>query len=125
MKRWPVKLKHIGIAIGLFILVVLVIDFNQRLAGLNRLSTQLATVHVEATAVTQTQIALVTQIAYATSERAVEEYAYESGMGKSGENPVQVVPAGTLAPTPIPLPMQQTRSLENWQIWWELFFGNY
>ncbi|MDO9349239.1 MAG: hypothetical protein Q7T47_08125 [Anaerolineales bacterium] len=124
MKRWPVKLKHIGIAIGLFILVVLVIDFNQRLAGLNRLSTQLATVHVEATAVMQTQIALVTQIAYATSERAVEEYAYKNGMGRSGDNPVQVVPAGTLAPTPIPLPAQQTQSLENWQIWWELFFGN-
>ncbi len=124
MKRGPVKTKHIGIAIGLFILVALVIDFNQRLAGLNRLSTQLGTVHVEATAVMQTQIAMVTQIAYATSQQAVEEYAYEKGMARSGENPVQVVPAGPLTPTPVPLPAQQTQSLENWQIWWELFFGN-
>ena len=55
MNRLPVKPKHIGILVGLFILVVLVMDFNQRLEGLNRLSTQVATVRVEGTAVMQTQ----------------------------------------------------------------------
>jgi len=124
MNRWPVKPKHIGILIGLFFLVVLVMDFNQRLEGLNRLSTQVATVRVEGTAVIQTQTALVTEIAYATSDKAAEEYARDNGMVRTEEIPVQLVPAGTPTPTPIPFPTQPPPRLENWQIWWELFFGN-
>ncbi len=125
MKRWPVKSKHIGILVGLFILVVLVMDFNQRLEKLNRLSTQVATVRVEGTAVIQTKNAFLTEIAYATSDQAVEQYAYENGMVRTGEIPVQLVPAGTPTPTSIPLPTQPPPPrLENWQIWWELFFGN-
>jgi hypothetical protein len=124
MNRWPVKPKHIGILIGLIILVVLVMDFNQRLEGLNRLSTQVATVRVEATVVIQTQSALITEIAYATSDQAVEDSAYENGMVRTGENPIRPIPAGTPTPMPIPAPPQPTPQPENWQIWWELFFGN-
>ena len=124
MNRWPVKPKHIGILIGLFILVVLVMDFNQRLEGLNRLSTQVATVRVKGTAVIQTQQTLHTKIAYATSDKAAEEYARDNGMVRTEEIPVQLVPAGTPTPTPIPFPTQPPPRLENWQIWWELFFGN-
>ena len=124
MNRLPVKPKHIGILVGLFILVVLVMDFNQRLEGLNRLSTQVATVRVEGTAVLQTQNALITEIAYATSDKAAEDYARGIGMARTGENPIQPVPAGTPTPTLMPAPPQPTPQLENWQIWLGLFFGN-
>jgi hypothetical protein len=124
MNRLPVKPKHIGILVGLFILVVLVMDFNQRLEGLNRLSTQVATVRVEGTAVLQTQNALITEIAYATSDKAAEDYARGIGMARTGENPIQPVPAGTPTPTPVPAPPLPSPQLENWQIWLGLFFGN-
>jgi len=124
MNRWPVKPKHIGILVGLFILVVLVMDFNQRLEGLNRLSTQEATVRVEGTAVVQTQNALITEIAYATSDQVVEDFSYENGMARPGENLIQPVSAETPTPTSIPAPPQPTPQLENWQIWLGLFFGN-
>jgi len=124
MNRWPVKPKHIGILVGLFILVVLVMDFNQRLDGLNRLSTQVATVRVGATAVIKTQTALYTEIAYATSDKAAEDDARKNGMAKPGENPLQPIPAETPTPTPIPAPPPPTPRPENWQIWWGLFFGD-
>jgi hypothetical protein len=124
MHRWPVKPKHIGIIIGLFILILLVMDFNQRLEKLDRLSTQLATVRVRATAAFQTQNAFGTKIAYATSGEAAEEYARTLGMARSGENPIQLLPAGTPTPTPLPAPPQPTPQPQNWQIWWELFFGD-
>jgi len=124
MNRWLLQPKHIGILIGLFILVVLVMDFNNRLEGLNRLSTQVATVRVRGTAVAQTQSAFVTKIAYATSNEAVEEFARENGMMQEGDNPVQLIPAETPTQTPYPLPPPPTPRPANWQIWWELFFGD-
>jgi len=72
----------------------------------------------------QTQNALITEIAYATSDKAAEDYARGIGMARTGENPIQPVPAGTPTPTPVPAPPQPTPQLENWQIWLGLFFGN-
>ena len=70
-----------------------------------------------------TQVALETQIAYADSDKAVEEWArtYER----------KVLPGDQVI---IPLPLRDVTSevnylatpnptdLENWQIWWDLFF---
>ena len=58
MERWPVKPKHVAIAIGLLILAALIMEFNQRLEELNRLTTQAETAHARATAVMETQVAL-------------------------------------------------------------------
>ena len=125
MKRWPVKWKHVLTVVGLVVLVILVIDFNRRLDDLNRLNAQLATVRVEGTEVMQTQNALVTKVAYAGSTQAVEEWAYVDGRWvRQGENPIRVLPASNATPTPSPQPALQTQEFQNWQIWWELFFGD-
>jgi hypothetical protein len=80
---------------------------------------------VQATEASQTQIALQTQVAYAGSDAAVEEWARREGhyvlegdqpvvpLGQPGSEPV-VVPTPTVLPTPMP----------NWQVWWNLFFDN-
>ena len=117
------KWRNILIASGLFIAILLLVDFNRRMEVLNSLTTNLEAVRAEGTTVMQTQEALVTQVAYATSDAAVEEWAYQNKWVRVGEHPLELVPAGGVTPTPEPPAVTQTESLPNWRIWWELFFG--
>lgn len=118
-----VKWRNILIVIGLLLAVVLLVDFNRRMEELDRLTAQLDAVRAEATAVIQTQIALAGQVAFATSDLAVEEWAYENKMVRPGEHPVGVVPGANVTPTPEPTLVPQVEQQPNWRIWWELFFG--
>lgn len=111
------------ITIGLVVAIVLLIDFNRRMEELNRLSTKLAAVRAEGTTVMQTQVAMVTKVAYATSDKAVEEWAYENKWVRVDEHPVEIVPAGGVTVTPVPQTVIPTEAPPNWRIWLELFFG--
>ncbi|RME90454.1 MAG: hypothetical protein D6770_02400 [Anaerolineae bacterium] len=109
---------------GVFLLILLVMDFNARLENLNRLERSLKTVRAEATQASQTQVALQTAIAYATSEQAVEEWAREeAGYIQPGDQPVVPLPVPGSTPTATPVPTVTLTPVENWQVWWELFFG--
>ena len=119
-----IKWRNILIVIGLIIAVVLLIDFNHRMEELDRLSTQLNVVRAEATEIVQTQTALASQVAYATSDLAVEEWAYDNKMVRPGEHPVVVVPGADITPTPGLTNVSQSEELPFWRIWWELFFGD-
>ena len=118
------KWRNVLILIGLFLAVVLLVDFNRRMEELDRLTTQLSAVRAEATAVIQTQTALAGQVAYATSDAAVEEWAYGNKMARPGEHPVVPVPATNVTPTPEPTYVPQVENTPHWRIWWELFFGD-
>jgi len=115
--------RNILIIVGLLLAVVLLIDFNRRMEELNRLTAKLEAVRSEGTLVMQTQVALVTQVAYATSDSAVEQWAYDNKWVRVGEHPVELIPAGNVTPTPVLLSVTQTAEPPNWHIWWELFFG--
>jgi hypothetical protein len=117
------KWRNLLIVIGLFLAVVLLVDFNRRMEELDRLTAQLNAVRAEATAVIQTQTALAGQVAYATSDLAVEEWAYGNKMIRPGEHPVVVVPGANVTSTPEPTLVPQAQELPDWRIWWELFFG--
>jgi hypothetical protein len=117
------KWRNILIVLGLFIAVVLLIDFNRRMEELGRLTTKLESVRAEGTAIMQTQVALLTKVAYATSDDSVEPWAYDNKWVRPGEHPVVLVPAGSVTATPEPQVVMQTEDLPNWRIWWELFFG--
>ena len=109
-------------AAGLVLLVYLVTDFNSRTAELRRLEMQIENVAAEATQAVQAQQLLTTQIAYATSEPAVREWAYEEGhMVKPGDNPVVPVQASGSTPVPTPAPEVVQKPLSNWQMWLLLF----
>ena len=124
MPDLPINLRRIATFAGIFVLILLVIEFNTRLEELNRLSEQRKVVQQQATQSAQTQIALQTQVAFAGSDQAVEEWARSEGhyvqegdqpvvpLGQPGSTPVE---ANTPAPTSTPPP--------NWQTWWNLFFG--
>jgi hypothetical protein len=118
-----INFRRVVIFVGIFVLILLVIEFNTRLEEYNRLSDQRETVKIQATQAAQTQTALQTQVAYAGSDQAVEEWARSEGhYVQEGDQPV--VPLGQPASEPVvvPTPTVPPTPLPNWQVWWKLFF---
>jgi hypothetical protein len=124
MVNIPINLRRVLVILGILALVFIVLEFNRRLEELNMLNRQNQLIQTQATQAVQTQFALQTQVAYSGSDAAVEEWARTDGHYiKEGDLPV--VPIGqpgappSEANTPPPAPTQ----LANWQVWWNLFFG--
>ncbi len=125
MKQFPISFRRVAAFAGIFVLILFVIEFNSRLEELNRLNEQRDQVRVLATQAMQTQMSLQTQVAYAGSTAAVEEWARTDGHYlQEGDHPVVPValpgsePVIVSTPVPTPTPMQ------NWEIWWSLFFSD-
>ncbi len=124
MDRWPINYRRVAVFVGILILILMVMDFNGRLEELNLLKKHAAVLSAQATQGVQTQTALQTQVAYAGSDQAVQDWARGEGhyvqpddqlvipVGQPGSKPIQ-----TAEPTPAPTPAS------NWQTWWNLFFG--
>jgi len=124
MDKFSINWRRIGIFVGIAILILIVIEFNTRLEELNQLTEEAVIIRAEATQAMQTQIALTTQVAYAGSDAAVEDYARGEGhMVQEGDIPAVPVGGANPPPTPIPAPAPTPTSLPNWQVWWNLFFG--
>src|ERR671923_2925119 len=110
MMNLPINVRRVAAAIGILVLVFIVLEFNRRLEELNMLNEQNKLVQTQATQAVQTQFALQTQVAYAGSDAAVEEWARTDGhyiqdgdlpvvpLGQPGSAPI-VVNTPTLVPT--------------------------
>ena len=124
MDKFSINWRRVGIFIGIVFLVLIVIEFNNRLDELNQLTKEAGTYRAQATQAMQTQIALQTQVAYASSDAAVEDYAREDNhMIQEGDIPGAPYGTedGTVISTPTPVPT--STPMPNWQVWWNLFFG--
>ena len=102
----------------------LLMDLFGRLTELSRLGSQRDDMVTEVFSLTGTLQALDTQVAYATSDVAVEDWARQEGhMVKSGD--VLIVPIQPESVTPMTYltPVPTAQSVSNWDIWWALFFG--
>ena len=124
MDGWPINPRRVVVFAGILVLMLMVIDFNARLEELNLLRKHEDVISVQATRAIQTQVALQTQVAYAGSDQAVQDWARSEGhYVQPGDQLVVPVaePGGTpsapQSPTPVPTPAP------NWQVWWNLFFG--
>jgi len=109
------------VAIG--ILVLLVLGFNNRIATLRRLETEAEEVSAVVTLLEGTHTVLETQITFATSDAAVENWAYEEArMIREGDHPI--APIAPQESTPEPSISQQStpQTVDNWQVWKALFF---
>ncbi len=107
------------------VIILLMAEFNNRMTELNRLTIQRDRGSAQITSLVQTQVVLQTQITYATSVAAVEEWAYEEGrLVRPGDNPVVPLASGeTSGPTPVPsVPLESDDIVENWEVWYALFF---
>lgn len=124
MFNLPISVRRVVVMIGIFALVFIVLEFNRRLEELNMLNKQHEVVMTQATQAVQTQLALQTQVAYAGSTAAVEEWARTDGHYiQDGDLPVVPIGQPGAAPievnTPTPVPTQSAK----WEVWWNLFFG--
>ena len=124
MKSIPIDWRRVALIVGVIFLVAVIVDFNTRLEELDRLNRKADITRAEATQAAWTQIVLETRVGHASSDQIVEEQARSEGhMIQEGDIPVSVlgdegVPLPTNPePTPIPTPKP------NWQLWWDLYFG--
>jgi hypothetical protein len=123
-RKFPFDLKKVGFVIAAIILFFLVMDLNNRLSELTRLSAQRDDAQQVVDDLELTLGVLNTQIAYATSEGAVEQWAYEEGhMVRQGEN--LVIPLQPAGATQEPLVVETAapQSISNWDVWLALFLG--
>lgn len=106
------------------ILFAMVLGLNTRLSEFFRLNRQLGEMQDRIANLEATSIALETDIAYANTEKAVEEWArtYER-MGKEGDQLIIPIPPADVTPDVNYLPTPALQTAENWQIWWEFLFG--
>ena len=114
--------RTIIIAAGLTALILLIRDFNSRMADLRRLTADKQRVSLQVTQLVATKLFLETQVAFAESEDAVRKYAYEEGgMQQEGDNMVILVPEGSQTEQQVPVVVTQPPPVEKWQLWMALF----
>jgi hypothetical protein len=116
--------KRLVLLLVLALAVLLVMDYNARMTGLNQITQQLHTVQTQEGEVALTNQFLKTQIAYATSEPGVVEWAYDEGMDRPGDVPIVPLSQPGVTPTPTPLPVSTSVPPQNWQVWLLLFFSD-
>ena len=114
-------IKYAALVIVLVILALLVIEFNSRTAELNQLVAEQEIVANQYNQRVQTKAALEADLAYATSDAAAVEYAYEHNMTRDGDMPVVPVQAYASTPTPVAPVVVETTEEANWERWLALF----
>jgi hypothetical protein len=120
---WNARKQIIG-ASAIILLVLLMMNLNSRLGEYFRLSSERDKLSTQVGYDRATKAALDTLVAYATSNPAVEQWARDSAhLARPGDKviipitPIGVTQAPLVQPTPTP------RQVDNWQVWWALFFG--
>ncbi|MEW6086114.1 MAG: hypothetical protein AB1607_16090 [Chloroflexota bacterium] len=122
----PFNVRRVAVIVGIIALVFIVLEFNRRLEELKLLDKQFDLVQTQATQAVQTQMALQTQVAYAGSDAAVEEWARTDGHYiKEGDLPVVPLGQPGAAPVELSTPVPTPTPMTNVQIWWDLFFGEH
>lgn len=118
-----VRKRIIGI-VAVLMLVVLMMNLNGRLGEYFRLTSERDKLKSEVTSLEQTKAALDKQLAYATSDQAVNDWARnEAHLVKEGDVLVIPVTPANQTPQPRQTPTPTPQVVENWQVWWTLFLG--
>jgi hypothetical protein len=115
--------KRLILLLVLVFAVFLVMDYNSRMTSLYRVTGQLSAVQTQEGKMALTVQHLNTQIAYATSEAGVVDWARDENMNQPGDVHVEPLSPQGVTPTPTSIPITTSAPAENWQIWILLFFG--
>ena len=124
MKDFLLKNRKYSLIVVLVIILFVLMTLFGRLTELARLSNQRDEIAQEIQVLQKTQVFLRTQNAYATSVKAVEDYAREEGrMSLSGDQVIIPVPPEGATPEPEIIVQPTPEEIANWKVWWALFFG--
>ncbi len=122
-RRPPLTVLQVLTIVGLVVWLLVLLDFNRRLAAeqqlvaaANQARTQVAKLQVE-------HDLLETQVAYATTDAAVIQWAHENGKMVKGDEVLVVPLVPTPGPTPLPLAVPLPTTPPTWVMWQNLFFG--
>ncbi len=116
--------KKIFAAAGLIFLAFLILDFNNRVEELFRLSAERDMMATQVSELRATEGVLQTQIAYANSDAAAEKWAREEAfMARPGDEPIIMLPDPNFTPQPTPEVVITPEVVSNWQVWGLLFFS--
>ena len=116
VKRFPV-------VIGIMALLVVLFAFTNRVAEYLRLSAQQEREAARLTELVVTQAALEDQIAYATSQAAVEEWAREDARwARDGDFVVIPLPPAGVTPQPVAQFETTPTPSTNWDAWMSWLF---
>jgi hypothetical protein len=125
MKRLNRNSRYFILIVGVGIMVLLVLGFNKRIVDLRRLEEEANEVSTDVDRLERTYAVMETQIAYATSAAAVEEWAYEEArMIREGDHLIAPISPQESTPVPEFLAVPEIQTTENWQIWKALFFDS-
>lgn len=124
-RKFPIEKRQLILGGLILLFIVLIADLNSRLMELDRLNLERDRVATRYYWVTSTEAVLKTQIAYAQSDAAVEEWAREEGhMVKEGDVViVPMVPKGATEQPEI-LPTATPQVVKEIDAWRAIFFGN-
>jgi hypothetical protein len=119
--RPPLTLLQVLVIIGLVAGLLIMLDFNRRQAEAQRLEADRSVASTEVAQLENEHSALLTQVAYATTDAAVVAWAHEQGK-LTQNNEVLVVPLlPTPGPSPAAPPPQAPPPRSAWILWWDLF----
>ncbi|HLD93858.1 MAG TPA: hypothetical protein VI703_06615 [Anaerolineales bacterium] len=123
--RLALFIKRFPIVIGVFILLLILFAFSQRIAEYLRLNSQLEREQARLTELAATQAYLEDEIAYATSQVAVEEWARQDARW-AGEGDFPVIPLAPQGTTPQPEGSTQATPTpsSNWNTWMTWLFSD-
>jgi cell division protein FtsB len=111
--------------IALVVLGILVLgDLNRRMADARRLEQDAILLETEVAGMATERVDLMTQVAQATSEPVIAEWAHEQAkMVLPGEMLVVPVAPGGATATAVPGETSQDETPSNFEIWLALLFG--
>ena len=113
------------IILGVFVVFIfLMMDLNTRLSDLHRLSVQRDQIQTDVYKLEETKASLMKQLAYATSEVAVEEWArVYNRLAQPGDQIIIPLQSGGITPTPVVVETPVARDVQKWEVWKALFFS--
>ncbi len=119
------SLTQVAVVLLLVLGLSVIFDFNRRIQAEQRIVAESKQLGREVTALAATQSALATELAYASSDAYVAQWAHSDGkLIQPGEALVVPVAPGGTAPTPTPAPAPAPTSQSKLHIWWTLFFDS-
>ena len=122
MNAWRSGWRLVLLLIGFGLLVLMVMDFNTRVAELRTLTAEHERVRVKVTDLYGTQSSYETAVAKATAEEAVLLWAYTHGHRiREGDTLIIPVEKPGSVPIPTPTPTPAPVVVENWEVWLSLF----